>query len=270
MTGFVALIPARLASTRLPGKPLADIHGAPMVVRVAQRAAASGALRVVVAADDARIVAACGDHGIEAVLTANTHATGTDRLAEASELLALDDDAIVVNVQGDEPLVPPAVIKGVAALLARSRDCAMATAAYALTNAEEFFNPNVVKVVTDAVGHALYFSRAPLPWARGAFAADRISLPAGLNALRHVGLYAYRMAFLRRFPSLPRSPLEEIEALEQLRALWHGERIAVLRLEEMLPPGVDTAEDLELVRSLWPGPVNTEIVAAWPPKAGAI
>ncbi len=259
MTGFVALIPARLASTRLPGKPLADIHGAPMVVRVAQRAAASGASRVVVAADDARIVAACGEHGIEALLTATAHTTGTDRLAEASELLGLGEDAIVVNVQGDEPLIAPAVIKDVAALLARSDDCAMATAAHALTEAEEFFNPNVVKVVTDAAGRALYFSRAPLPWARTAFAADRISLPAGLNALRHVGLYAYRMAFLRRFPSLPRAPLEEIEALEQLRALWHGERIAVLRLEQTLPPGVDTAEDLELVRSLWLDSARSEI-----------
>jgi 3-deoxy-manno-octulosonate cytidylyltransferase (CMP-KDO synthetase) len=249
-TPFVAIVPARLASTRLPRKPLADIGGVPMVVRVAQRAAASGAVRVVVAADSDETVAACRAHGVEALLTAPHHPTGTDRLAEAAAQLELADDSIVVNVQGDEPLIPPAVVADVAALLAARTDCAIATAAHALHDAAEFFSPNLVKVVTDAQGRALLFSRAPIPWSRDAFAAARDALPAGLPALRHVGLYAYRADFLRRYPTLPRAPMEEHESLEQLRALWHGERIAVLRLNAPLPPGVDTPDDLELVRGL--------------------
>lgn len=246
---FVAIVPARLASTRLPRKPLADLGGAPMVVRVAQRAATSGAQRVVVAADGEEIAAACRAHGVEVVLTSPAHPTGTDRLAEACALLDLADDAIVVNVQGDEPLIPPAVIADVAALLARQPDCAIATAAHPLRDAAEFFSPNVVKVVVDRAGRALLFSRAPIPWARDAFAADRSTLPAGLPALRHVGLYAYRVAFLRAYPKLARDPLEVFESLEQLRALAHGYRIAVLALPGALPPGVDTPEDLEIVRA---------------------
>jgi 3-deoxy-manno-octulosonate cytidylyltransferase (CMP-KDO synthetase) len=246
---FVAIVPARLASTRLPRKPLADIGGLPLVVRVAQRAAASGAQRVVVAADGEEIAAACRAHRIEVVLTSPAHPTGTDRLAEACELLDLAADAIVVNVQGDEPLIPPAVIADVAALLARQPDCAIATAAHPLRDAAEFFSPNVVKVVVDRAGRALLFSRAPIPWARDAFAADRTTLPVGLPALRHVGLYAYRAAFLRAYPKLARDPLEVFESLEQLRALAHGYRIAVLTLPGALPPGVDTPEDLEIVRA---------------------
>jgi 3-deoxy-manno-octulosonate cytidylyltransferase (CMP-KDO synthetase) len=248
MTRFVALIPARLGSTRLPRKPLADIGGIPMVVRVAQRAVASGAARVVVAADDAAIVDACRAHGVQAVLTATTHATGTDRLAEACGLLGLRADDLVVNVQGDEPLIPPGLIAKVVDLLAAHADCAIATAAHAMHDASEFFSPHVVKVVTDRHGHALYFSRAPIPWARDAFALDRSALPAGLAVWRHVGLYAYRVSFLERFPRLERAPLEAFESLEQLRALWHGERIVVLPLEEALPAGVDTPADLDLVR----------------------
>lgn len=248
MTPFVALIPARLASTRLPRKPLADIGGVPMVVRVARRALESGAARVVVAADDSSIVDACDAHGVHAVLTATTHPTGTDRLAQACSLLGLSENEIVVNVQGDEPLIPPSLIARVAELLAGNADCAIATAAHALHDATEFFSPNVVKVVTDRNGHALYFSRAPIPWARDAFAADRTRLPADLAVWRHVGLYAYRVAFLERFPALEHSPLEAVESLEQLRALWHGERIVVLPLHEPLPAGVDTPADLELVR----------------------
>lgn len=247
---FVAIVPARLASTRLPRKPLADLGGAPMVVRVAQRAVASGAARVVVAADAEETMAACRSHGVECLLTAPDHPTGTDRLAEAAAQLQLTPETIVVNVQGDEPLMPPAVIAEVANLLAQRPECAMATAAHALDDAAEFFSPHVVKVVTDHVGRALLFSRAPIPWSRDAFAADRGRLPAGLPALRHVGLYAYRVEFLQRFPRLPRAPIEEHESLEQLRALWHGERIAVLRLASPLPPGVDTAADLEHVRQL--------------------
>jgi len=248
MADFVALIPARLASTRLPRKPLADIDGVPMVVRVAQRAAQSGATRVVVAADDAEVLEACHAHGVAAVLTASTHATGTDRLAEACRLLGLAGSDFVVNVQGDEPLIPPDLVAQVADLLAASPDCAIATAAHTLHDATEFFSPHVVKVVTDRRGRALYFSRAPIPWARDAFALDRTALPAGMTVLRHVGLYAYRVAFLARFPALERSPLEALESLEQLRALWHGERIAVLPLAHGLPAGVDTPADLELVR----------------------
>ena len=250
MTRFVVIVPARLASTRLPRKPLADIGGVPMVVRVARAARASGAERVAVAADSTEIVDACSAHGVEALLTRADHASGTDRLAEAVEHLGLADDALVVNVQGDEPLMPAAVVRRVAEALAQRTDCAIATACHPLHDAAEFFSPNVVKVVTDANGRALYFSRAPIPWSRDAFAADRDRLPAGLPARRHVGLYAYRAGFLRRFPQLPPAPLEQHESLEQLRALAHGFGIAVIELPEALPPGVDTPEDLERVRAL--------------------
>jgi 3-deoxy-manno-octulosonate cytidylyltransferase (CMP-KDO synthetase) len=248
---FVVVIPARLASTRLPRKPLADIGGAPMVVRVAQRAQATGAERVVVAADSEEIVAACRAHGIDALLTSPQHETGTDRLAEAARLLGLGMEQIVVNVQGDEPLIPAQVIDDVARLLDSSPDCQIATAAHAIADAEEFFSPNVVKVVTDQTHRALYFSRAPIPWARDAFAATRSRLPPAYPARRHVGLYAYRVGFLVQFPTLPQDALEVAERLEQLRALAHGFRIAVLGLETPLPPGVDTPADLQQVRALY-------------------
>jgi 3-deoxy-manno-octulosonate cytidylyltransferase (CMP-KDO synthetase) len=248
---FVAIIPARLASTRLARKPLADIGGKPMVVRVAEQARASGAERVIVAADAAEILEACRTHGVEAVQTSPAHPTGTDRLAETCAALALPAETIVVNVQGDEPLMPPATIVDVARLLAQRPDCDIATAAHPLHDPAEFFATNVVKVVTDANGRALYFSRAPIPWSRDAFAADRSRLPATLPALRHVGLYAYRAGFLLRYPQLARAPIEEHESLEQLRALWHGIGIAVLPLDEPLPPGVDTPEDLVRVQKLF-------------------
>ena len=253
MAGFVVIVPARLASTRLPRKPLADLAGEPMVVRVARRAAASGASRVVVATDSDEVLAACRRFGVAAVLTRADHPTGTDRLAEAADALQLADETIVANVQGDEPLLPAEVVTRVAGLLAQRPDCAMATAAHRLADAAEFFDPNVVKVVVDAGGRALLFSRAPIPWARDAFAAGRDRLPAGLPAWRHVGLYAYRAGFLRRFPCLPRAPIEEQESLEQLRALWHGFGIAVLELADRLPPGVDTPDDLQKVRALLGG-----------------
>jgi 3-deoxy-manno-octulosonate cytidylyltransferase (CMP-KDO synthetase) len=253
VTRFVVIVPARLASTRLPRKPLADIGGVPMVVRVARAAAASGAERVAVAADSPEIVDACSAHGVEALLTRADHASGTDRLAEAVECLGLADDALVVNVQGDEPLMPAAVVRRVAEALEKRTDCAIATACHPLHDAAEFFSPNVVKVVTDANGRALYFSRAPIPWSRDAFAAGRDRLPPGLPARRHIGLYAYRAGFLRRFPQLPPAPLEQHESLEQLRALAHGFGIAVVELPEALPPGVDTPEDLERVRALFRG-----------------
>jgi len=248
---FTVIIPARYASTRLPGKPLADIAGKPMVVRVAERAVQAGAARVVVATDDARIKAAVEAHGITACLTASDHATGTDRLAEAAQQLGLPDDAIVVNVQGDEPLLSPALIRAVADLLAAHSDAAIATACHPITDAAEAFNPNVVKVVLDARRHALYFSRATIPWARDAFAGGRDAVPEGLPLYRHYGLYAYRVRFLRAFPALASAPIERFEALEQLRALWHGFRIVVEVTAGTPAPGVDTPEDLDRVRALY-------------------
>ncbi len=248
--GFHVLIPARLASTRLPNKPLADIRGQPMVVRVAQRAAASSAQRVVVAADSEAIVDACRGHGVEAVLTRADHASGSDRLAQACELLDLAGQDLVVNVQGDEPLIEPALIDSVARLLETHPDASMSTAAHAIDSVQEFTNPNVVKVVLDARGFALYFSRAPLPWWRDGFAQGVHLLPDP-RPLRHVGIYGYRAGFLRGFPRLAQAPLELTEALEQLRALWHGHRIAVHVASGAPAPGVDTAEDLERVRALW-------------------
>jgi len=248
---FTVLIPARYASTRLPGKPLADIAGKPMIVRVAERALASGAERVAVATDDERIAAAVAAHGFTACMTRADHATGTDRLAEAALALGLPDDAIVVNVQGDEPLLEPELIRDMATLLAAHPAAAIATACHPIADAAEAFNPNVVKVVLDHAGYALYFSRATIPWARDAFAAARDSLPVGLPLYRHYGLYAYRVGFLRAFPGLPPAPIESYEALEQLRALWHGHRIVVLVTEGTPAPGVDTPEDLERVRALY-------------------
>ena len=244
---FTVLIPARLASTRLPGKPLAEIAGLPMIVHVARRALQSQAVRVCVAADADAIIQSCRQHGVEAVLTRNDHATGSDRLAEACDALSLQGDEIVVNVQGDEPLIDPALIDACALALHEQAQCVASTAAHAITDPADFHNPNVVKVVTDAAGRALYFSRAPIPWWRDAPSA--LSLPAPAP-LRHVGLYAYRADFLRRFPQLAASPLERIESLEQLRILWHGERIAVHVCDEAPASGVDTPQDLERVRAL--------------------
>src|SRR5450755_1864384 len=248
---FTVLIPARYASTRLPGKPLLDIAGKPMVVRVAERARASGAARVVVATDDERILSAVADHGIEVLMTRSSHPTGTDRLAEAAAQLGLDDKAIVVNVQGDEPLLEPELIHSVADTLTAHADASIATACHLIDDPTEAFNPNVVKVVLDRAGYALYFSRATIPWARDAFAADLHSIPAGLPLYRHYGLYAYRVGFLRQYPSLQPAPIERFEALEQLRVLWHGYRIVVRITRGTPAPGVDTQEDLERVRALF-------------------
>ena len=248
---FTVLIPARYASTRLPGKPLLDIGGKPMVVRVAERAQESGAARVVIATDDQRICAAAAAHRIDAVLTRSDHRTGTDRLAEAAVQLKLDDEAIVVNVQGDEPLLEPSLIREVAEQLRVHGDAAIATACHSIDDPQEAFNPNVVKVVLDHAGYALYFSRATIPWARDAFAAERNKIPVGLPLYRHYGLYSYRVAFLRLYPSLSPAQIERFEALEQLRALWHGYRIAVRVTKGTPAPGVDTAEDLERVRALY-------------------
>ena len=248
---FHVLIPARLASTRLPRKPLADIGGLPMVVRVARQAARSGARSVTVAADDDSIVQACRAHGVDALLTRADHPSGSDRLAEACVLLGLDGDDCVVNVQGDEPLIDPALIARCAALLDERPDCVVGTAAHALHTREDYLNPNIVKVVLDAAGRALLFSRSPLPYWRDAPAPGEP--PTDPAPLRHVGLYAYRAGFLRRFPQLTPAPLERTEALEQLRVLWHGERIAVFVAETEPGAGVDTPADLERVRALLAG-----------------
>jgi 3-deoxy-manno-octulosonate cytidylyltransferase (CMP-KDO synthetase) len=251
---FTVLIPARLASTRLPNKPLADIAGAPMVVRVAQRAALSTAGQIVVAADSPQIVQACRAHGVNALLTRTDHLSGSDRLAEACHLLGLDDGEIVVNVQGDEPLIDAGLIDQVAHLLEVDPQSAMSTAAHPIDTPQEFFNPNVVKVVTDQKGGALYFSRAAIPFTR-----DPASNPAGWplerdsRPLRHIGIYGYRTRFLKLFPTLAPAPLELMEALEQLRALWHGYRIAVHVSQTAPGVGVDTPEDLQRVRALWSG-----------------
>jgi 3-deoxy-manno-octulosonate cytidylyltransferase (CMP-KDO synthetase) len=248
--GFCVLIPARLASTRLPDKPLADIAGRPMVVRVAQRARQSAAQRVVVAADSPSIVEACELHGVEAVLTRTDHASGSDRLAEACELLGLSGDQVVVNVQGDEPLIDPALIDAVADLLEATPQASMSTAAHAIDSVAEFTNTNVVKAVLDAQGFAMYFSRATIPWWRDGFAGGIQGLGEP-RPLRHVGIYGYRAGFLREYPKLPQAPVEVAEALEQLRALWHGHRI-VVHVTQFAPGiGVDTPEDLERVRALW-------------------
>ena len=249
-TAFTVVIPSRYASTRLPGKPLLDIAGKPMIQHVWEQASKSSATRVVVATDDARIVEACKSFGAEVVLTREDHNSGTDRLAEVAAKLALEPDAIVVNVQGDEPLIPPVVIDQVAANLAASREAAMATLAEPIADVEALFNPNVVKVVTDLNGLALTFSRAPLPWARDDFANDRDVLPAQVPYRRHIGIYAYRAGFLQDFVQWGPCWLESTERLEQLRALWHGVRIHVADAVQAPPAGVDTAEDLERVRRL--------------------
>jgi 3-deoxy-manno-octulosonate cytidylyltransferase (CMP-KDO synthetase) len=248
---YTVLIPARLASTRLPNKPLVDIGGLPMVVRVAQRVQAGldASIRVVVAADDESIVAACQSHQIECLLTRADHPSGSDRLAEACTLLGLADDDVVVNVQGDEPLIDTALVDAVANLLQTHPQAAMGTAAHAIHDVADFRNPNVVKVVTDAHGLALYFSRAPIAWWRDGFAQGIDTLPEPAP-MRHVGIYSYRAGFLQTFPTLPQAPIEVVEALEQLRAMWHGYRIAVHVSGSAPGPGVDTPEDLERVRSL--------------------
>lgn len=246
---FKVVIPARYASSRLPGKPLADIAGKPMVLRVAERAVESGAEEVIVATDDARVQDAVEAGGFRAMLTSPEHASGTDRIAEVAARLGCADDDILVNVQGDEPLMPPELIRQCALSLTLHEAASIATLAHPLHSEAEFRNPNVVKVVTDAQGYALYFSRAPIPWPRDAFAAGQ-SPPPDLPMLRHVGLYAYRAEFLAAFSGLAPAPLERFEMLEQLRALWHGYRIAVAVTTEAPGAGVDTPDDLERVRAI--------------------
>ena len=241
---FKVVIPARYASTRLPGKPLLDLGGKPMVVRVAERALLSGADEVVVAVDHPQVLEVVRQYGLHALLTSAEHASGTDRLAEVVALAGWSEDELVVNVQGDEPLIDPALVARTASRLAAS-GAEIATVAHPVADAADFFNPNIVKVVVSARGDALYFSRAPIPYARDHFAreAGGETLPPAMVAYRHIGLYAYRVHFLRTYSRLAPSPLESIEALEQLRALWHGFRISVAIAEHLPAAGVDTAED---------------------------
>ena len=254
MSDFFAVIPARFASTRLPGKPLADIHGKPMVARVAERAAASGAAGIWVATDHDAVAAAVGSLGFAVVMTSPDCASGTDRLAEVADTLGWSDDVVVVNVQGDEPLIDPALIRATAQALFDHPAASMATVSHRIHDPAEVFNPNVVKVVTDKDGYALYFSRAPIPWARDDWASPPFDLPPplpeGLPMQRHIGLYAYRVGFLKAYPGLSRPGIELHESLEQLRALWHGYRIIVIESAEPIAPGVDTQADLEKVRAL--------------------
>jgi 3-deoxy-manno-octulosonate cytidylyltransferase (CMP-KDO synthetase) len=245
---FKVLIPARMRSTRLPGKMLADIGGKPLVAWVAERARESGAEDVVVATDHQEIADAVAARGIRVCTTSASHETGTDRLAEAVVRLRLGDDEIVVNLQGDEPLIDARLVRKVAAELSLRPHAAIATAAHPIDSAQVFFDPNVVKVVIDTEGYAQYFSRAPIPYARDAFAQARDRLPKGLPAYRHIGIYAYRVSFLRRYSTLSPTGAERFEALEQLRALGHGYRIAVALWDKPLEAGVDTAADLERVR----------------------
>lgn len=250
MLHFHVVIPARLASTRLHGKPLLPIDGKPMVVRVAEQAAKSGAQQIWIATDHQSIMAAVHEHGFKACLTKGSHVSGTDRIAEVVEQQHWPDDAIVVNVQGDEPLIPPQLIQSVAQHLHDHPQCVMSTACHAIHDAESMRNPNIVKVVLDKQNNALYFSRAPIPYARDAFAQGATSSEQ-LTALRHIGIYAYRAGFLRDFLQLAPAAIEQIEALEQLRVLWHGYKIGVVISAEAAPGGVDTEQDLLAVRKLF-------------------
>lgn len=257
MLAFHVVIPARHASTRLPGKPLLPIAGKPMVVRVAEQAAQSGAQQIWIATDHHAIANVVHEHGFKACLTKDTHASGTDRIAEVVEQHGWPDDTIVVNVQGDEPLMPPALIRAVAEHLHRHPECAIATACHAIHDEASLRNPNIVKTVLDKQGNALYFSRAPIPYPRDAL-AHQSGLPADLPVLRHIGIYAYRASFLRAYGQLAPAAIEHFEALEQLRALYHGYKIGVCIAEQAPPSGVDTEQDLHQARQIFDAHIKSE------------
>jgi 3-deoxy-manno-octulosonate cytidylyltransferase (CMP-KDO synthetase) len=277
MTSFHVVIPARHASTRLPGKPLLPIAGKPMVVRVAEQAALSGAQQIWIATDHHAIADVVHEYGFKACLTRETHASGTDRIAEVVDQHAWPDDTIVVNVQGDEPLIPPQLIRAVAEHLHQHPECAIATACHAIHDEASFRNPNIVKAVLDKHGNALYFSRAPIPWPRDAFnlssapagrdhrpsslrgeVGKGVALPSDMPVLRHIGIYAYRAGFLRAYGQLAPAAIEHFEALEQLRALYHGYKIGVFIAEQAPPGGVDTEQDLQAVRQLFSTQIKSE------------
>ncbi len=247
MPAFKVVIPARFASTRLPGKPLLDIGGKPMVIRVAEQAAQSGAQQIIIATDHQPIIDAAQEHGFQACMTRPDHSSGTDRIAEVSAQQGWADDTIVVNVQGDEPLIPPLLISAVAQHLFDHPDCAIATACHPIHEDAFMRNPNIVKAVLDKHGNALYFSRAPIPWPRDAYARN-LPLPQNVTVLRHIGIYAYRAGFLRAYGQLTPSIIEQVESLEQLRALYHGYKIGVTITQEAPPNGVDTLQDLQVAR----------------------
>ena len=247
---FKVVIPARFASTRLPGKPLLDIGGKPMVIRVAEQAAQSGAQQIVIATDHQPIVSVAQQHGFQACMTRADHNSGTDRIAEVSAQLEWEDNAIVVNVQGDEPLIPPALIRAVAQHLHDHPDCAIATACHPVHDEESMRNPNIVKAVLDKHGNALYFSRAPIPWPRDAYARN-LPVPRNVDVLRHIGIYAYRAGFLRTYGQLTPCLIEQAESLEQLRALYHGYKIGVTVTQDAPPGGVDTEPDLLVARRIF-------------------
>ena len=258
MTDFHVVIPARHASTRLPGKPLLPIAGKPMVVRVAERAAQSGAQQIWVATDHHAIASIVREHGFKVCLTKESHASGTDRIAEVVGQQGWPDDTIVVNVQGDEPLIPPALIRSVATHLYLHPECAIATACHAIHDEASMRNPNIVKAVLDKNGNALYFSRAPIPWPRDVFAAGSGELPDDLPVLRHIGIYAYRAAFLRTYGQLAPTAIERFEALEQLRVLYYGYKVGVAIAEQAPPAGVDTEQDLHAARQIFEATIKSE------------
>jgi 3-deoxy-manno-octulosonate cytidylyltransferase (CMP-KDO synthetase) len=247
--GFKVVIPARYGSTRLPGKPLLDIAGKPMIVHVCERALEADAEQVVVATDDQRIFEAVGDLGLQAVMTDTNHQSGTERIAEVARIMGWADEQIIVNLQGDEPLIPPAYIRDVALALAGQDQAGIATLAAKILDVEEIFNPNAVKVVLDKNGYALYFSRAAIPWNRSTFPDKHDPASSSLPHLRHIGMYAYTVGFLQRYCGWAASPLESVESLEQLRITWHGERVLVRIVERTPEAGVDTEEDLVRVSS---------------------
>lgn len=244
---FKVVIPARFAASRLPGKPLLPIAGQPMIAHVCQRAQAAQAEQVVVATDDARIFDTVSALGLEVVMTSADHQSGTERIAEVAQKLGWSEDTVIVNLQGDEPLIPPAYLRNVALALAGQQQAGMATLAAKISDNHELFNPNAVKVVLDRAGYALYFSRAPIPWVRASFPDQHVIATSSAEHLRHIGLYAYRVGFLQRYCQWTASPLEAIESLEQLRVLWYGEKILVQVVEQAPEAGVDTEHDLQRV-----------------------
>ena len=248
---FTIIIPARMASTRLPNKPLADIGGAPMVIRVAQQAQKSNAARILIATDSSEVQSACKAFPFEVIMTQSTHQTGTDRLSEVVSILGLPDHEIIVNVQGDEPFIPPQLINLVAQSLQKNPECALATIGVPLLDPMDIQNPNIVKIVRNMRNEALYFSRAPIPYQRDTPTSELGNSPDLVRCLRHIGIYAYQAHFFKAFTQLAPAPIEQWEALEQLRALWYGYRIAVEMSNEMPPIGVDTYEDLERARLEW-------------------
>lgn len=245
---FTVIIPARFASTRLPGKMLADIHGKPLIQHTYEKAVASGATRIIIATDSLQIKAICDGFDAEVCMTSEAHTTGTDRIAEAARIFGLASDEIIVNLQGDEPVMPAEFLHNLAEALSKCDDAEMATICVPIQSVEEIFNPNAVKVVLNEKGRAIYFSRAPIPWHRNSFNSQPAAVPSDTTYYRHLGVYVFRNQFLQQYVQLQPAPIEKIELLEQLRALYYGANIHVVVIDQTPPAGVDTQEDLERVR----------------------